>query len=120
MTKVGIFYFIDGHWLVDAVPVTRGDIYGDAIEHGSHYDFWECFVPRTAWERKFKLRAYDAYPRGRVVYLTKKKTLVIYADACFNSNQIKRVAEHFGVRKARSTRDEHYQCATCNELFVDL
>lgn len=43
--KVGIFFIVDGESLVDAVPLEAAEPYGDALQHGGHYEFWESLVP---------------------------------------------------------------------------
>ncbi|MCU0502412.1 MAG: hypothetical protein MUC51_11725 [Anaerolineae bacterium] len=117
--SVGIFFVVNDRLLFDAVPLEQGDPYGDTIGHGSHYEFWETFVPQTELEREFKKRAYDAYPRGRVVYFTREKRFVLYADPCLERDVLHRLAERFGITEPVFARDEHYQCATCNPFFVD-
>ncbi|MDI6728513.1 MAG: hypothetical protein QMD44_06250 [Thermodesulfovibrionales bacterium] len=120
--KVGIFFFVENEILMDAVPVANGEPYGDAIQYSSHYEFWESLVPRTITEREFKARAYDAHPRGRVVYFPKKKKFCIYHDACLKSNaELSKVVENFGLKDmdAEFANDEHYKCAGCNPYFLD-
>jgi len=122
MAKVGIFFFIDGEILLDAVPVENGEPYGNAIQHGGHYEFWETLVPKTLTERKFKARAYDAYPRGRVVYFPEKNKYCIYHDRCLKLNtDVTTVIEKFGLEGAdiELEKDEHYKCAGCNPYFMD-
>jgi hypothetical protein len=117
--KVGIFFVVDNQLLMDAVPVENGEPYGDTMGHGSHYEFWETMKPSNVIEKKFKARAYDAYPRGRVVYFTQKKLFVLYADKCLKSGELKWLAEQFCIAGPVFARDEHYQCATCNPFFMD-
>jgi hypothetical protein len=117
--NVGIFFVVDNQLLMDAVPVENGEPYGDSMGHGGHYDFWETMSPRTSIEKNFKARAYDAYPRGRVVYFTRKKRFVIYADKCLHRGGLKLIAERFGISEPVFARDEHYQCAACNQFFMD-
>jgi len=85
--KVGIFFFVDGEIIMDTVPVENGEPYGDAIQHGGHYEFWEKLVPKTLAERRFKARAYDAYPRGRVVFFPNRKKYVLYGDRCISTDE---------------------------------
>src|SRR5689334_5528113 len=87
--KVGIFFVVDDQLLLDMVPVEQGDPYGDTIGHGSHYEFWDILVPRNGVEKRFKARAYDAYPRGRVVYFTQEKRFVLYADQCLKHGKLR-------------------------------
>lgn len=120
--KVGIFYFVDNKILMDAVPIETGEPYGDAIQHGSHYEFWEKLVPKTLIERKFKARAYDAYPRGRVVYFPAKDKYRIYHDKCLKKNvELANVEEQFDLKGVNIEfgKDEHYRCAKCNPYFLD-
>jgi hypothetical protein len=37
--KVGIFFFVDGEIIMDAVPVEKGEQRGDEIQRGNHYEF---------------------------------------------------------------------------------
>ncbi len=120
--KVGIFFFVENEILMDAVPVANGEPYGDAIQHSSHYEFWESLVPRTITERKFKARAYDAYPRGRVVFFQEKNKYCIYYDPCMKLNdEIVIVTEKFELNGVdiELQNDEHYKCARCNPYFLD-
>lgn len=121
MPKVGIFFFIDDSILTDAVPIEKGEQYGNAVQHGGHYEFWESLMPKTLKERQFKARAYDAYPRGRVVYFPNEKKYCIYADTCLEMKNIVLVKEHFELidEYIELQTDEHYQCARCNPYFLD-
>lgn len=69
--KVGIFFVVQGHLLIDTTQLEQGDPYGDAINFSGHFDYWEALNPKSAVEQLFKNHAYDHFPRGRVVYLTK-------------------------------------------------
>ncbi|MCG6536729.1 MAG: hypothetical protein L7F78_18985 [Syntrophales bacterium LBB04] len=120
---VGIFYLIDNKVLFDAVPTAEGEPYGDAIQHGSHYDFWEALIPKTDFERQFKVRSYDAYPRGRVIFFPRKNVYRVYYDdkcICF-SDDMPCILDCFGLDdvKIEFLNDEHYQCAGCNPHYLD-
>lgn len=120
--KVGIFYFIDDQIIMSAVPAKKGEPYGEAVQHGGHYEFWKSLIPRNLIERRFKARAYDAYPRGRVVYFPKSKKYRIYYDSCLNvDNEITIVTEKFQLYGVdiELGYDEHYKCARCNQEFID-
>lgn len=121
-SKVGIFFFAEGKILVDAVPLEAAEPYGDALQHGGHYDFWESLVPKTATEKKLKARAYDAYPRGRVVSFPAEETFRIYMDKCLTEGDLEVVRERFGLIstiKVEIKGDEHYKCAGCNQNFME-
>jgi hypothetical protein len=119
VSKVGIFFVVDDHLLADAVLLEHGDPYGDTIGYGSHYDFWDSLTPKSGIERRFKARAYDAYPRVRVVHFTREKRFVLYSDKCLRRGKLMWVAQQFCVAEPMLPRDEHYQCAVCNPLFVE-
>ena len=122
MPKVGIFFFIEDQILIDAVPVEQGERYGDALQHGEHYEFWKRLVPNGIAERSFKSRAYDAYPRGRVVYFPKRKEFCLYHDACLMpEREIRKVIEEFELAGAKIEimEDGHYKCETCNPHYMD-
>lgn len=119
---IGIFFFIDGKILIDAVPVKDGEPYGDAIQHGSHYEFWEALIPKTPAEWRLKTRDYDAYPRGRSVYFPKRKKFRIYYDLCIGlSDDMPLIIDAFKLIDADMEfhRDEHYKCAKCNPYYLD-
>jgi len=120
--KVGIYFFVDGAIIMDAAPIEKGEPYGDAIQYGGHYEFWESLTPKTLAERKFKARAYDAYPRGRVVYFPKRKKYRIYHDPCLKLNaELIIVTKKFELEGAdiEFGKDEHYKCACCNSHFLE-
>ena len=122
LPRVGIFFFVGKEILMDAVPAAEGEPYGDAIQHGGHYEFWESLAPKTLAERKFKARPYDAYPRGRVIYFPKKKKYRIFHDLCLKLNvELIIVAEKFKLADVdrELENDEHYKCSRCNPHFLD-
>jgi hypothetical protein len=90
--KVGIFFYVAGKLITAAVPLENGEPYADSIGFGSHYEFWTTCMPKNPTEVMFKNRAYDAFPRGRVVYFPRKNRFVIYADRCIKASIIKRIA----------------------------
>lgn len=122
MPKVGIFFFVGDQILIDAVPVEQGERYGDAVQHGGHYEFWERLVPNGIAERSFKSRPYDAYPRGRVVYFPKRKKFCLYHDVCLRpEREIREVIEAFEIFdvKMELLRDGHYKCGECTRYFLE-
>lgn len=120
--EVGIFFFIDASILADSIAVEKGEKYGAAIQHGGHYEFWEAVKPTTLAERKFKARAYDAFPRGRVVYFPERNKFRVYHDDCLRIRpDLAKVIERFNLElmDIEFEKDEHYQCAKCNPNFLD-
>ncbi|MEN6349277.1 MAG: hypothetical protein ABFD08_07780 [Syntrophomonas sp.] len=125
--KVGIFWFIKTEHkdfvIADAVPCKKGEEYGIAIQYGGHYNFWEVLKPKSEAEKLFKSRSYDAYPRGRVVFFPDTETFRVYLDGCLTVADLTTVLRVFELdfNKFRITfkRDEHYQCAACNQHWVE-
>jgi len=117
MAKVGIFFFINSKILVDAVSVENGEPYGDAIQYGEHYNFWDLLIPRNDVERAFKGRAYDAYPRGRVIFFSNTRQFCVYVDRCLKKKQLGAIFLEFGLETADVKFDAHYKCARCNPHF---
>ena len=117
--KIGIFFMVQGHLLIDATPHEQGELYGDAINFSGHFDYWETLIPKSAVEQIFKNYAYDHFPRGRVVYFIKTSSFKLYADPCMSKDEIEKVSAAFQLPSYRLARDEHYQCAKCNTDFLD-
>lgn len=74
-TKVGIFCCVNKTIIGEAVQQEKGEAYGDAIQYGGHYEFWDSLVPVTVQERKFKSHSYDFFPRGKIVLFRKRQTV---------------------------------------------
>lgn len=121
MPNVGIFFVINQQLLIDAVPLVQAEQYGNTLGYGGHYDYWENLQAVSTEEKLFKAKAYDAFPRGRVVYFRQQQQFVIYADKCLNRPQMLKIAQAFDLRtnQVKLMRDEHYQCASCNLDFLD-
>lgn len=115
---VGIFFYVDGDIIMDAVPAGLGEPYGEAVQHGGHYEFWDALIPKSLSERKLKSRPYDAYPRGRVVFFPRKNLFLLYADRCLKKDAINEIKDKFGLVTFECGTDEHYRCAACNPNFL--
>jgi len=119
---VGIYFFVGMDILIEAGPLSLGEKTEISIDHkGSHHDFWESLTPNSAAEKKFKSRAYDAFPRGRVLFHLKRNKFIIYRDRCLSDDQIRTVMSNFGLRAEDCDfeYDAHYKCAVCNPNFMD-
>ncbi len=124
MARVGIFFLVDGSWLIDAVPVPEGERYGDAVEHGGHYDYWAALNPRTPAERRFKAHDYDYFPRGRVVYFPAAQTHRVYVDNCLTEAERGDLLAEFELTGESAVFEgnedgTHYVCATCSETYLE-
>lgn len=118
---VGMFWRVGGTVLGEAVPLFEAKPYGDALQHGGHYDFWDELKPKTEVERRFKSHAYDYYPRGRVVYFQSRQQFWLYVDGCLNAGDQEAIVDYFGLAETplEIERDEHYQCARCNKGYLE-
>lgn len=120
-TKVGMFWCIEGTVVGEAVLLSEAEPYGDALQHGGHYDFWDELKPKTEMERRFKSHAYDYYPRGRVVYFQSKQQFRLYVDGCLSADDMEAIVDFFGLAGTplEIEGDGHYQCAGCNKLYFE-
>lgn len=117
--KIGIFFMVQGHLVVDSATLNQGELYGDAINFSGHFDYWDALHPNSEVERLFKNHAYDYFPRGRVVYFNKTGSFKIYADRCITKSELEKIAAAFQLPAYQLARDEHYQCAICNPDYLD-
>jgi len=78
--------------------------------------------PTTEIERKLKSCAYDAYPRGRIVFFPARKVFRIYTDRCLTVDDLNKALESFEIVNVRFEieLDGHYICAGCNPYFADI
>ena len=100
-SKVGIFFVVKNDVIFDALALQQGERCDNFIEHGGHYEFWDKLIPRNAIEETFKDRAYDAYPRGRVVYFVREKNFRLYSDTCLSPKDLQLVKDVFGLKRGR-------------------
>lgn len=80
--RLGIFWLVDGKLLIDSVPLSECDKYGDHLNYpGSHIHVWEQWrlVGKAPVESE-----YEEFPRGRVIYGT---TFTLLADRCILKTQ---------------------------------
>lgn len=119
--KVGMFWCIEGTVVGEAVLLSEAEPYGDALQHGGHYDFWSALKPQTEMDRRFKSHSYDYYPRGRVVYFQTRQQFRMYVDGCLSDGDREAVVNFFGLAGTplEIERDEHYQCARCNRRYLE-
>lgn len=120
-TKVGMFWYVGETVIGEAVPLSEAEPYGDALQHGGHYDYWLHLKPLTNAERRLKSHAYDYYPRGRVVYFQSRQHFRLYVDGCLRALDREAIADFFGLAgtQLEIERDTHYQCAKCNLGYLE-
>jgi len=119
--KVGIYWSINDVIVGDAVYLHEAEPYGDALQHGGHYDFWQDLKPATDSERKLKIHEYDFYPRGRMVFFPKRQTARLYVDRCMDNDVINAALDYFEHQELQIEieTDHHYRCAECNQHYLE-
>lgn len=117
--KVGVFWFVEGDLVFDAVPLERGRQNGSVVQHGNHVEYWQKFAAIT--HEQVLLKSHDPllYPRGRVVFLPAQRRTLVYADACLWSPKVQaQIQEAFGIAYAfRFQADAHYHCSWCGRRY---
>lgn len=122
--SVGIFWGVpDGGRTVlvtDRTPLAEAEAYGDCLTHArGHHEVWEAWrkLGATALRRAGLPPAiagheYEAFPRGRVVYMRGPALFTLYADHRLQSaDTITVLVRLFGlVGQRRAVRsDAHYR-----------
>lgn len=113
--STGILWLYGEKLLMACTPLSESEHYGDCLTSpASHVDGWEDL------RQNGTVRAdeeYDDFPRGRVVYDTKRDVFVLYADRCVlkQNRYVDAVIEEFGLPEAKfeTKTDLHYRCTEC-------
>lgn len=127
LPSVGIFWGISGEDgsitpLIDKTSIWRAERYAESRTHATgHAEFWEGLarLGPAKLERRGLPTApawypYDAFPRGRVVYLPTDDRFIIYADARLRrAGFIAQIVAAFGISEGRYVvmGDPHYRAA---------
>jgi hypothetical protein len=121
--KLGIFWRVHvpeaaPMLLVDSVPVTGAESYGDFRTHGGHYEFWSKLAAMSVSELLqsgfpdvVKWSEYEEWPRGRVVFHVLSNRFVIYADRKLrNPKIVQQIMQRFSLPSDRTDvrGDSHY------------
>ena len=109
--RLGIFWLVNGKLLIDSVPLSECEQYGDHLNYpGSHIRVWEL------WQQVGKAPVeseYEEFPRGRVMYGT---TFTLLADRCIlkRKDLIATIKDELHLpKKTMLGTDPHYRCFTC-------
>ena len=116
MINVGIFWVIRGRLyckkqekdVSEAVKSSRAMITGMVDCDFGHFEEWDALCGRL-----YPRADFATFPRGRVIYDIQKKDYAVYADECITEEELRNVADVFGLRTYRVCRDEHYSCDKC-------
>ncbi len=99
--RVGIFWSYQNSLYYDeSSPVTQGMITTISVDYKvGHYAAWFLMEKKGVLKRlPLQLRSeYDLIPRGRVVYLFRKKKFVIYHGDDFSEKEHRQVMEAFNL-----------------------
>jgi hypothetical protein len=113
--KVGIFWFLEGKILFDALPLGRAETYGYCLSYPSgHEDVWK----RWKYQNKVPLDLeYDTPSRGRISFDCDREQFLLLADACILADErvVATLMQVFDLPAHRTTRalDSHYRCTLC-------
>lgn len=120
---VGIFWGVpDGGRTVlitDRTTLVEAEAYGDCLTHPrGHHEVWEAWrrLGATALRRRglppvIATHEYEAFPRGRVVYMRGLALFTLYADQCLQRpDTIADLVRLFGLTGQHHTvrSDAHY------------
>jgi len=117
MEKVGLYFYVNGDVIMEAVPIDEGIMYGELITfEKSHFDVWEeSYIDVYHHE-------YDYFPRGRVVYKQRDNQFILYIDNCIDIAGKNKILKMFGIDNKEVVLvddDFHYVCHECNEFYMD-
>ena len=111
---LGIFWFFNGQLVFfDAIPVSDGIRYGDAITgKKDHADYWEDLRSEGLLNvLPEKLRQeYFSIPRGRVVYHVDSDRFFVYHGNNIKKKDLRQVIKKFCLPKDKTVfeQDLHY------------
>jgi len=112
--QVGIFWLVNGKFLIDSTTLNEAEPYGNRVTHPhSHIDVWQHFQRLGEVPPEYE---YEEYPQGRVMHHPSSGEFMILADECILDHkdliaQIKG-ALHLPA-KTKIGGDPHYRCFTC-------
>jgi len=112
MCEVGLFFYVDGRFLVHTCDLNKAEDYGEfKIYPYSHNSIWN-----RRYAKKFGVD-FDYYPRGRVAYRKTDDTFIVFYDRCIE-DRVKVIVSSLGDVKTEMQLDEHYQCHKCNMEYI--
>ncbi|QEE39190.1 hypothetical protein [Methylobacterium sp. WL1] len=125
--SVGIFWGVpEGGRTVlvtDRTPLAEAEVYGNCLTHPrGHHEVWEAWrklgatmLRRRGLPAAIASHEYEAFPRGRVVYMRKPALFTLYADRHLQSPKtIAELVRLFGLAGEHHAvrSDAHYRTLT--------
>jgi hypothetical protein len=113
--QVGIFWLVGGKLVIDSVPLSEAEPYGDHMTYPrSHLEVWTKFQQKGTVPSDIE---YEEAPRGRVIYNAKTGRFSFLADKCILRDKImltKIMSElNLPNKKTDGGDDSHYRCSAC-------
>lgn len=120
---VGIFWLVGpepGTLVYDKVALSDAEPYGDCLTYGGgHFEYWEYLrglgpvaLAQRGLPAAIAERAYEEFPRGRIVYDQNCHAHVVFLDGRLSKEPvIARVCQAFGLATGDVTirNDDHYR-----------
>lgn len=102
------------------MPLAQAEDYGDCLTYPrGHHEVWEEWrqlrvsgLDRKGLPRAIASHEYEEFPRGRIVYESRPRLFIIYADRkLFNPEIIGKIVERFALQDEIWTvrSDAHYR-----------
>ena len=112
--KVGIFWLIGKHIVIDTAPLSEAGNYGDfKIFENDHVTLWDELEKRGEVPRDSE---YEEHPRGRVIFNTKTQQFNLLLDRCIlrKKSVVKKLLRLMCLPDDTPlSTDEHYRCFRC-------
>ena len=112
--KVGIFWLIGKHIVIDTAPLSEAGNYGDfKIFENDHVTLWDELEKRGEVPRDSD---YEEHPRGRVNFNTRTKRFTLFADPCIlrKKGVVKKLLRLMCLPDDTPlSTDAHYRCFRC-------
>jgi hypothetical protein len=112
---VGIFWLVDGKLLIDSIPMSEAETYGDNLTYPrGHADVWEQYLRAGAVPADME---YEESPRGRVMFDTRTRRFTLLADRCIlrNKGMVRQIMSEMNLpsKNVDKGSDSHYRCSAC-------
>jgi hypothetical protein len=117
MASVGLFYVVAGRVYWQGIPVEKADGMYFKTFARTHSEFWDQDL--TGRFPQLKEHEFTYFPRGRVVFDTKKSLFIILADNCIVENRtlVKEVVSKMKLPEGNISvsKDMDCECEQCRQ-----